>query len=150
MQRSAEGRASLGHAVCQPWGPLLFAPRRGTPGRGLYTALAVYSPSRSSSVLSKMRAIQAQTSSPPDNAICFDTHGMTGWYKAFPLPQSCQFSSATCDYFYGVYFNIYTPNAQRSPACHSAAGISRPWHPSPLYLVTCDPGAAPTSARWVA
>lgn len=125
-----------------------FTPQCGTLWRGLVTALAVYSSSLRSSVLSKMRAIQAHTSS-PDNAICFDTHGMTGWYKAFPLLQSCQFSSATCDYFYGVYFNIHVMH----PKCLEITCMSlcrrhfqavAPKPPVPGHLWSW---CAPTSAR---
>lgn len=125
-----------------------FTPRCGTPGRGLVTALAVYSSSLCSSVLSKMRAIQAHTSS-PDNAICFDMHGMTGWYKAFPLLQSCQFSFATCDYFYGVYFNIHVMHPKCleiacMPLCRRHFQAVAPKPPVSGHLWSW---CAPTSAR---
>lgn len=68
---------------------------------------------------------------------------MTGQRKALTSPQSCQFSS-TCDYFYAVYFNIYTPSTNRYPVSYSAP--SRTWWkhfqaagPRSSRHVTCSP-----------
>lgn len=69
---------------------------------------------------------------------------MTGQHEASPSLQSCQFF-LTCDYFYAVYFNICTPNTNRSPVSYSAT--SRTWWKHFQAVGPRSPDALPVHLR---